>query len=226
MAKAPIKDQPAPVESAAALAEAAEKAKAATAEEWAQLLADGLPVIPLRDIILFPGTVTPILLGRPQSLSAMMRAMESASQLALFALQKTASEDDVSPDTLKTIGVVGRIASSLSLPNNLSKILVESLGVAKVNKWQNLPTLILAECEPMVAAPLKEETSRRRIESTRVMFAEYLSQNPDLPRGVADLIDGLASPEEKVYGMASHLKIPVELKQLLWKKPPWKPSWT
>src|SRR3954467_13918139 len=81
-------------------------------DEWAEFLADGLPVIPLRDIILFPGTVTPILLGRPQSLSAMMRAMESQSQLALFALQKTASEDDVAPDSLKTIGVVGRIASS------------------------------------------------------------------------------------------------------------------
>ncbi|MDQ3001807.1 MAG: endopeptidase La [Fibrobacterota bacterium] len=219
MANPKSKNQPAPLESAAAAAEAAEKAKAASAEEWANLLAEGLPVIPLRDIILFPGTVTPILLGRPQSLSAMMRALESPSQLALFALQKTASEDDVAPDTLKTIGVVGRIASSLSLPNNLSKILVESLGVAKVTKWETLPSLIRAELEPLVAAPLKEETARRRIESTRVMFAEYLSQNPDLPRGVADLIDGLSSPEEKVYGMASHLKIPVELKQLLVEEP-------
>ncbi|MEO7425490.1 MAG: endopeptidase La [Fibrobacteria bacterium] len=194
---------------------AAEKNRAASAEEWSQLLAAGLPVIPLRDIILFPGTVTPILLGRPQSLSAMMRAMESPSQLALFALQKTASEDDVSPDTLKTVGVVGRIASSLSLPNNLSKILVEALGVARATQWQVLPSLIVAHLEPVTAEPLKEETSRRRIESTRVMFSEYLSQNPDLPRGVGDLIDGLAGPEEKVYGMASHLKIPVELKQLL-----------
>jgi ATP-dependent Lon protease len=226
LAKALNKDQSVPAESAAvaavaaqAAADAAEKAKAASAEEWATILGEGLPVIPLRDIILFPGTVTPILLGRPQSLSAMMRAMESPSQLALFALQKTASEDEVTPETLKTTGVVGRIASSLSLPNNLSKILVESLGVANVTKWQTLPSLILANCEPVSAAPLKEETSRRRIESTRVMFAEYLSQNPDLPRGVADLIDGLATPEEKVYGMASHLKIPVELKQLLVEEP-------
>ncbi|MDB5047800.1 MAG: ATP-dependent protease La [Fibrobacteres bacterium] len=228
MAKVPSKAKSALVESAdsqaasaasTAAAEAADKARAASAEEWAQLLADGLPVIPLRDIILFPGTVTPILLGRPQSLSAMMRAMDSQSQLALFALQKTASEDDVSPDTLKTIGVVGRIASSLSLPNNLSKILVEALGVAQVTKWQTLPSLIMANLEPIVAAPLKEETARRRIESTRVMFADYLSQNPDLPRGVADLIDGLSGPEEKVYGMASHLKIPVELKQLLVEEP-------
>ncbi len=223
MAHPKSKDQSAPAESAAgtaaANAEALEKSRAASAEEWAQLLAAGLPVIPLRDIILFPGTVTPILLGRPQSLSAMMRAMESPSQLALFALQKTASEDDVSPDTLKPVGVVGRIASSLPLPNNLSKILVEALGVARATQWQPLPSLIVANLEPVTAAPLKEETARRRIESTRVMFAEYLSQNPDLPRGVADLIDGLSGPEEKVYGMASHLKIPVDLKQLLVEEP-------
>ena len=188
-------------------------------EEWATTLAAGLPVIPLRDIILFPGTVTPILLGRPQSLTAMMRAMESPSQLALFALQKTASEDDVAPETLKTIGVVGRIASSQGLPNNLSKILVEAMGAAKVTKWEVSPNLITAFLEPVSSAPLKEDGARRRLESTRVMFAEYLSQNPDLPRGVADLIDGLAGPEEKVYGMASHLKIPVELKQLLVEEP-------
>lgn len=116
-------------------------------KEYAETLAKGLPVVPLRDIILFPGTVTPILLGRPQSLAAMMRALESPSQLAFFCLQRTASEDDVIPDTLHSIGVVGRIANSLSLPNNLSKILVESLGLAKVSQWQSTPNLILATME-------------------------------------------------------------------------------
>ena len=199
--------------------EIAEKPAMPPAEDWARTLAAGLPVIPLRDIILFPGTVTPILLGRPQSLTAMMRAMESPNQLALFALQKTASEDEVAPETLKLIGVVGRIASSQPLPNNLSKILVEAMGAARVLKWEVAPNLITATAEPVSPAPLKEEGARRRLESTRVMFAEYLSQNPDLPRGVADLIDGLSGPEEKLYGIASHLKIPVELKQMLVEEP-------
>jgi ATP-dependent Lon protease len=219
LATSRTKESPHTEPAAEAADKASEKAKNASAEEWAQLLAAGLPVIPLRDIILFPGTVTPILLGRPQSLAAMMRAMDSQSQLAFFALQKTASEDDVAPESLKTIGVVGRIASSLSLPNNLSKILVESLSVAGVNQWQALPGLILANLEPVAAAPLKEESARRRLESARVLFADYLSQNPDLPRGVGDLIDGLSTLEEKVYGMASHLKIPVELKQMLVEEP-------
>ena len=188
-------------------------------KEYAETLAKGLPVVPLRDIILFPGTVTPILLGRPQSLAAMMRALESPSQLAFFCLQRTASEDDVIPDTLHSIGVVGRIANSLSLPNNLSKILVESLGLAKVSQWQSTPNLILATMEPMKATPLEADMVKRRLEQLRVMFAEYISQNPEMPRGIVDLIDGLSGPEEKIYGMATHLKIAVELKQKLIEEP-------
>ncbi len=184
-------------------------------QEYADTLAKGLPVVPLRDIILFPGTVTPILLGRPQSLSAMMRALESPSQLAFFCLQKTASEDEVAPESLKTVGVVGRIASSLPLPNNLSKILVESLGVARADSWNVQANLLLATLTPLSAEPLQGDGSQQRLQSIRVMFSEYLAQNPDLPRGVGDLIDGLSGPEEKIYGMAGHLKIAVELKQML-----------
>ena len=188
-------------------------------QQYLDTLGKGLPVVPLRDIILFPGTVTPILLGRSQSLAAMMRALESPSQLACFVLQKTASEDDVAPESLYTIGVVGRIASSLALPNNLSKILVEALGVARVGKWKSLPSLILSTLEPLKAKPLSNATAKRRVETLRVMFAEYISQNPDIPRGIADLVDGLAGPEEKIYGMASHLKIAIDLKQNLLEEP-------
>ncbi len=186
-------------------------------QEYLETLAKGLPVIPLRDIILFPGTVTPILLGRPQSLTAMMRALESPTQLAFFVLQRTASEDEVAPDSLHKIGVVGRIASSLSLPNNLSKILVESLGTAEVSEWQGLQAMIVASLVPRkaTATASEGESLKRRLEALRVMFAEYISQNPDMPRGIGDLIDGLPGSEEKIYGMASHLKIAVELKQTL-----------
>ncbi len=188
-------------------------------KEYKDTLFQGLPVIPLRDIILFPSTVTPILLGRPQSLTALMRAMESPSQLAFFCLQRVASDDDVTPESLHTIGIVGRIASSLALPNNLSKILVESLGVAKVLEWRESPTFIGASLEPIAADPIADDSGLRRMEALRVMFQEYISQNPDMPRGIADLVQALAGMEEKIYGMASHLRIAVELKQSILEVP-------
>jgi ATP-dependent Lon protease len=188
-------------------------------EEFRAALAEGLPVIPLRDIILFPGTVTPILLGRPQSLAALNKALDGQTQLAFFALQKTASDDDVGPEALKTVGTVGRIASSLPLPNNLSKILVEALGTAKVADWGRGAAQLMARLEAQTASAAKPEALRRRLESIRAMFQEYLQQNQDLPRGVGELIDGLPSLEDKAYGIAAHLKIPVELKQKLLEEP-------
>jgi ATP-dependent Lon protease len=188
-------------------------------EDWASLLAAGLPVIPLRDIILFPGTVAPILLGRPQSLSALMRALESSRQLAFFSLQKTASEDEVRPETLKPVGVVGRIASSQSLPNNLSKVLVEAVAPARAEEWRVSPNLIEAVLQPLAAASGDAQPLLRRIDTARVLFADYLGQNTDLPRGVGDLIDALPGPEEKLYAMAGHLKLPVGMKQLLIEEP-------
>ncbi|HLP43166.1 MAG TPA: LON peptidase substrate-binding domain-containing protein, partial [Fibrobacteria bacterium] len=185
--------------------------------EYARALEHGLPVIPLRDIILFPGTVTPILLGRPQSLSAMGNAMESGLQLAFFALQNVASDEVVGPDNLKPMGVVGRIVSSVPLPNNLSKILVESMGVARVKAWETDAGAghLMAALVPCPAVSVRPEAARRRLENLKTMFGEYLAQNQDIPRGVAELISGLPGEEDKVYGMAGHLRIPVSFKQRL-----------
>lgn len=187
--------------------------------EYAEALDRGLPVIPLRDIILFPGTVTPILLGRPQSLSAMGRAMEGILQLAFFTLQNVASEDEVAPESLRTIGVVGRIVSALSLPNNLSKILVESVGVATVKEWEPNPIHLMARLNPLPAVSARPDAAKRRLESIKALFGEYIAQSQDIPRGVAELINGLPGDEDKIYGMAGHLRIPVALKQKLLEEP-------
>ena len=210
----------------------------AAAAEYTEALAGGLPVIPLRDIILFPGTVTPILLGRPQSLMSLTKALEAPSQLAFFCLQKVAADDEVVPESLQATGVVGRIVSSLALPNNLSKILVEALGVARATEWTRASGRLAVRLKaapaetPGEAGTGKQATAgkgrkggsardearriaERKLEAVKSAFSEYLANNQDVPRGILDFIDGLPGPEEKVYAMASHLKIPVELKQLL-----------
>jgi ATP-dependent Lon protease len=150
-------------------------------EDWTSLLAAGLPVIPLRDIILFPGTVAPILLGRPQSLSALMRALESPRQLAFFSLQKTASEDEVRPESLKPVGVVGRIASSQSLPNNLSKVLVEAVAPARAGEWKVSPNLIEAVLSPLAAAAGDAQPPGRRLDTARVLVACRAPRRSSMP---------------------------------------------
>src|SRR5215217_8457724 len=103
-----------------------------------------LPVIPLRDMVLFPGTVSPLLLGRPQSLAALARALEHPSQTAFFTLQENPQDEEPGSADLSATGTLGRILSSAALPNGLSKVLVEALAVGTVSEWTQAPGFLEA----------------------------------------------------------------------------------
>lgn len=182
---------------------------------FAEILRAGLPTIPLRDVVLFPGTVTPLLLGRPQSLTAMIRALEGQHQLAFFTLQNQASEDVMGPDTVKAVGTIGRIISSSGLPNNLNKILVEAVGVAKATGWRQEGQTFSAELIPYGEMDLAEPQRSHTLAQTKIAFTDYVAQSPDLPRQVVDMLDQLGGPELIPYAMAGHLRVPVQLKQML-----------
>ena len=175
----------------------------------------GLPVIPLRDVVLFPGTVTPLLLGRPQSLAAMAKALQGPHQLAFFTLQNQASEDAVTPESVKAVGTVGRILSSGGLPNNLSKILVEAIHVAKVERWENDPQSLTAHVGPYGVMDLAEPQLTHALSQAKIAFAEYVAQSQDLPRQVIDLLEQLGNPDLVPFAIGGHIRIPVHLKQNL-----------
>jgi ATP-dependent Lon protease len=182
---------------------------------YAEALKAGLPVIPLRDVVIFPGTVTPLLLGRTQSLSAMIKALEGPQQLAFFTLQNQASEDLVGPETVKAVGTVGRIISSSALPNSLSKILVEAVGVAKAHSWRQEQNILFAELDAFGKLDLDPVRQTHALSQLKISFAEYVAQSPDLPRQVLELIDQLGDPELVPFAIGGHLRVPVHLKQLL-----------
>ncbi len=172
----------------------------------------GIPAIPLRDIVLFPGTVTPLLLGRPQSLSAMSRAMIDKSQLAFFCLQKNSQDEEINPDNVHPVGVVGRILSALPLPNHLHKILVEALFVSTAAEWKEEDHYFRVQLSP---SP-NEVPSAQVQQAFGIMqasFDEYVQQNSEVPRSLLELLGQIPSLEEKIYTLASHLKIPLALKQ-------------
>jgi ATP-dependent Lon protease len=183
--------------------------------DYSELLEAGLPVIPLRDVALFPGTVTPLLLGRAQSLSAMVKALEGPHQLAFFTLQNQANEDIVGPDSVKAVGTVGRIVSSSGLPNNLSKILVEAIGVAKANGWRQEQGALLATLDEYGVMDAQEPQRTHALAQIKLSFSEYVAQSPDLPRQVVELLDQLGNPELIPFAVAGHLRVPVALKQML-----------
>jgi ATP-dependent Lon protease len=178
-----------------------------------------LPVIPLRDMVLFPGTVTPLLLGRPQSLEALAQALKLPGQTAFFTLQENSREEDPLPSDLKPVGVVGRILSTNALPNGLSKILVEGQLVATAQEW--IPGEGFLSARGAVQKTPAEGNEKAAAKLTALVaaleadFAEYAGQRSDTPPAMMDLLGALPGPLDKVYAAAGQLKLPVALKQSL-----------
>ncbi len=191
---------------------------APSSPDWDEALLQALPVIPLRDLVLFPGTSIPLLLGRPLSLSSLTRALEQSSPLAFFALQNNPRDEEITPETIRATGAVGRILGTTALPNGLCKALVEVLAVGRALSWREENGLrAQVELQSFSASPSSE--ARRLLEWTETAFAEYVQQNPELPRDLVDLTLALPGPLEKTYGMVAHLRLPVELRQSLLEAP-------
>ncbi|MCD6023450.1 MAG: ATP-dependent proteinase [Fibrobacteria bacterium] len=176
-----------------------------------------LPVIPLRDMVLFPGTVSPLLLGRAQSLNALARALAHPGQTAFFTLQENARDEEPLPSDLKPVGVIGRVLSSTALPNGLSKVLVEGQAVGVVRDWKAENDFLTARGSLQPSGSAKALASL--VAGLESDFAEYVGQRPDAPQALADLLAALPGPLEKAYAAAGQLKLPTALRQALIENP-------
>src|SRR6476660_9462557 len=105
-----------------------------------------LPLLPLRDIIVFPHMVVPLFVGREKSINALEQAMSGDKEIVLSA-QKTAKTDDPTPDDIFTVGTIGQIIQLLRLPDGTVKVLVEGKRRAKLRKFVPNEDCFLVEVE-------------------------------------------------------------------------------
>src|SRR6201985_3189310 len=98
-----------------------------------------LPLLPLRDVVIFPHMVIPLFVGRPKSIKALETAMETGKSIMLVA-QKTASKDEPSPEDIYEMGCVSNILQMLKLPDGTVKVLVEGAQRARIHKIEELDT--------------------------------------------------------------------------------------
>ncbi len=119
-----------------------------------------LPVLPLRDVVVFPHMVIPLFVGRRKSIRALEQAMESGKQIMLVA-QKSASEDDPTPDNIHTIGTIASILQLLKLPDGTVKVLVEGERRAVVQKYLDTEEYFSAEIALLDPVPLTDKEGER-----------------------------------------------------------------
>src|ERR671923_3027611 len=108
------------------------------------------PVLPLRDIVVFPHMIVPLFVGREKSIKALEEVMKSDTYI-LLATQKNASDDDPATGAIYEIGTLASVLQLLKLPDNTVKVLVEGVARARIVKLGNEPAYLSAEIQPVSA---------------------------------------------------------------------------
>src|SRR5689334_25167953 len=106
-----------------------------------------LPLLPLRDVVVFPHMVMPLFVGRPKSIKALDVAMDTGKHILLVA-QKSAAKDDPAAEDLYSIGTVATVLQMLKLPDGTVKVLVEGTQRARIQSIEELPEYLAAEAQP------------------------------------------------------------------------------
>jgi ATP-dependent Lon protease len=170
------------------------------------------PLLPLRDVVVFPHMVIPLFVGRPKSIKAMETAMEAGKSILLVA-QKSAVKDEPGPQDMYSIGCVSNILQMLKLPDGTVKVLVEGGTRAHIREVVDLRTHWIAEAVavPLDAAPAPEvEAMRRALLSA---FDQYVKLNKKIPPEILTSLSGIDEAGRLADTVAAHLPLKLEQKQ-------------
>src|SRR5512147_725481 len=170
------------------------------------------PLLPLRDVVVFPHMVIPLFVGRPKSIKAMETAMESGKSILLVA-QRSAAKDDPGPQDMYDIGCVSSILQMLKLPDGTVKVLVEGGTRARLGQITDLRTHWVAEASPIPAEgtpPPEVEAMRRALLTT---FDQYVKLNKKIPPEILTSLGGIDEAGRLADTVAAHLPLKLEQKQ-------------
>jgi len=172
-----------------------------------------LPLLPLRDVVVFPHMVIPLFVGRPRSIKALELAMEDGNHIMLVA-QKTASKDEPSKEDLYEIGCVANILQMLKLPDGTVKVLVEGMQRARavdVTETEECFKAKVVAAEIDSAASASEHEALRR--AVLAQFEQYVKLNKKIPQEILTSLTGIEEPGRLADTVAAHLSLKLEQKQ-------------
>jgi ATP-dependent Lon protease len=176
-----------------------------------------LPLLPLRDVVVFPHMVIPLFVGRARSIKALEAAMASDRRIMLVA-QKTAAKDEPMPTDLFEVGTVGSILQLLKLPDGTVKVLVEGLQRATITQVEASEDRFVATVVP---APLPTEAELQSTETEALrralmqQFDQYVKLNKKIPPEILSSIASIDDPGRLADTIAAHLPLKLEHKQMV-----------
>lgn len=176
------------------------------------------PVLPLRDIVVFPHMIVPLFVGREKSVRALEDVMTNDKQI-LLVTQKNAQDDDPATGDLYEVGTVATVLQLLKLPDQTVKVLVEGKSRARVVDFRENPAFFQAEAEPIADTfdSDKELTALARSVSTQ--FESYVKLNKKVQPDVLATVSQIDEPSKLSDAVAAHLHVKIPEKQEILEQP-------
>ena len=172
------------------------------------------PLLPLRDVVVYPQIVQPLFVGRTKSIKALEEAMSTDKQVLLVA-QKNASDDDPEAEQLFDIGTIATILQLIRLPDGTVKVLVEGLERAQITEINEKSDYLVAEASLLVADGMSEQEASALIRSLLSQFDQYVQLSKKIPPEVMTSISSIDDPGRLVDTISSHMALQLTEKQNL-----------
>ena len=173
-----------------------------------------LPVLPLRDIVVFPHMIVPLFVGREKSVKALEHVMQEDKQI-LLVTQRTPSQDEPTGDDLYDVGTVGTILQLLKLPDGTVKVLVEGSRRVKVEKFDENEEYIQALTNEVTDETVINDELEALARTVASEFEQYVKLNKKIPPEVIVSINQIEEPSKLADTIAAHLTLKIDEKQEL-----------
>jgi ATP-dependent Lon protease len=173
---------------------------------------DKLPIVPLRDLVLFPRMIVPLLVGRPRSVNALEEVMHG-DKIMLVVTQREIETQDPGPDDLYRVGTVVRVLQLLRLPDGTMKVLVEGLSRAVIKRFMRSENCIQARVELMADHLDRTVETEALMRSVAGQFEEYVQLSRKIPQEVLVTVVSLEDVSRFTDSVATHLAGNIEDKQ-------------
>ncbi|HSG10231.1 MAG TPA: endopeptidase La [Gammaproteobacteria bacterium] len=172
-----------------------------------------IPVLPLRDVVVYPHMVIPLFVGREKSINALDTAMQDEKKILLVA-QKNAEIDDPAIEDIHEIGTLSTILQLLKLPDGTVKVLVEGVERVRITGYEDTDAFFTAHTE--LLEPVHEENQKELEIQTRsllAMFDQYVKLNKKVPPEILTSLSGIEEPGRLADTIAAHMSLKLEEKQ-------------
>ncbi|WP_284443131.1 endopeptidase La [Buchnera aphidicola] len=171
-----------------------------------------IPVLPLRDVVIYPHMVIPLFVGRKKSIKCIETSMNNDKKIMLIA-QKEASKDEPATNDLFNIGTISSILQMLKLPDGTVKVLIEGLQRAYIKNLTSNGQHFIAEVELMISPTIVDKEQEVLIRTTISQFEAYIKLNKKIPSEILNTLNNIQSSEKLADTIAAHMPLKLNDKQ-------------